>query len=1430
MRKFYGSACVLGVVGTGLAFNSFLTDFRWQNAVNGNWSSATAWDPDGVPNGAGNSALIDATGANYTVTINQNVTDLSSLTVDSANATVSASGIAFSAAAININDGRVVLNSATFTTTGGLLNAGMLDTYNLPVVNGNFTSLGTLSVLGYGTHTNFTAQNGLTSLGTLNLDSSGGGYSATLTVNGGILTNGASGTMNLLTGAGGPRNIVADFNNLGVLNISAASNLLRNGATTTNTGTINIAANGSLSLAQPSSLFKQDAGSLTVNGSLVVSGGADFEFNGGTISGLPWISNASLIFGPSSSGAGVFNINGSSTLAGNIGGNQGINIWGNGVHTTVTAANGFTNNGLIEMESAGGGYATQITVSSGILTNNGTIRTKPGNGGARVIAGDLMNHGTLEFNQGTTFSRTNGIYTNMGQMTSPTLAVMSGSNQVFNQSGGTMDLTNGGFNITSATFNFDGGTIIGRPNLISSALLITGTGSGAVASIGGGTISGTIGANKSVTVWGAGVHTTMSSSGFVNNGALIMDSSGGGYSANISATTGTIVNNGSLTTLAGNGGARTIAGDFTNTGTMSINQPTNFSKTAGVYTNQGGSINLLSSLSYSGANQVFNQNSGPISGGDNFFVSNATFNFNGGTISGKPFLVDATLNIGGGATGLGAFRTSGTSVMTGNVRAATTIHIQGNSTGSHTVLTSPSAYSNAGSMLMDSISGGYNVTLAVTAGLLTNIGNLTVNPGSGGSRTIAGSFVNNGTMNFNAATLLSKTSGTFTNGTGTMDMTQQVSMIGSGQSFNLDGGSISGGSNLLVQSASLNFNGGTLDGEARVLAGTLNIGSGANGSAGFMTMSGSTITGDIKAATTVRNQGNPSGSHATLTAPAAFSNAGSMIFDSVGGGYQSNLTVNTGVLSNSGSFTVNPGSGGGRTIAANLTNTGTVTINASTTFQKTSAVIENAGGTFTAAATTLINANSQTFRQSGGTLAAGANLLQLSVGTFHYTGGTITGTPYLGASTLNIAGSATNSANFRVGGASALVGNILNGHEVWVNGNGGNSHASLTSTNGFSNAGTLRLESSDGGYNSIVNVTTGNMVVQPSGKVLIQPGTGGGRSITCTLQNNGLVEFNTGASVGRAGATNSNGGTLRVTGNNTATIVGSTFNSFGGGRIEGVGTVVMSGFTNGGTVAPGLPAPADQTSKLTVSGTHTQNALGAIDVDLAGFDQGSTYDWYAATGAVALDGRLVVRLLENFDPATGSEFTVITAPSITGTFSSLQLDKFPPNKSAEVIYSATSVKVRIKDGIRVNADSYLVTIGEEFQGNLNSLFTTDNNSLSLFPDPVSQFAQIEITGTATVSTPIAIRFSFEGRVERLGIAQATQMFNYTNNNWVFIDSRVGTTQDSAFDSNIGVNAPQFVGPAGIIKARVTWQPINDEDPTQDGWLHAIDVATWTLTE
>src|SRR6185295_18368375 len=105
-------------------------------------------------------------------------------------------------------------------------------------------------------------------------------------------------------------------------------------------------------------------------GSLSVTSGT-LNYNGGTLPGTEFLTNAGLNLGAGGTGAATFVLSGSCTLSGDVAAGQTLWVRGGGssLNTTVTAASGFTNTGLIRLESITAGHPSNLTVQSGTLLN-----------------------------------------------------------------------------------------------------------------------------------------------------------------------------------------------------------------------------------------------------------------------------------------------------------------------------------------------------------------------------------------------------------------------------------------------------------------------------------------------------------------------------------------------------------------------------------------------------------------------------------------------------------------------------------------------------------------------------------------------------------------------------------------------------------------------------------------------------------------------------------------------------------------------------------------------------------------------------------------------------------------------------------------------------------------------------------------------------
>lgn len=122
-----------------------------------------------------------------------------------------------------------------------------------------------------------------------------------------------------------------------------------------------------------------------------------------------------------------------------------------------------------------------------------------------------------------------------------------------------------------------------------------------------------------------------------------------------------------------------------------------------------------------------------------FTKKGGSFDYIGGVILGNPTLsltkVDLTLGAGGVSPAI--FRMMGTSTLTGNNLAGQALLIQGSSAGGNARLTSPTGFTNFGSIILDTIDSTWSSTLKVTTGTLTNpVGRvINIDQGAGGART-----------------------------------------------------------------------------------------------------------------------------------------------------------------------------------------------------------------------------------------------------------------------------------------------------------------------------------------------------------------------------------------------------------------------------------------------------------------------------------------------------------------------------------------------------------------------------------------------------------------------------------------------------------------------------------------------------------------------
>lgn len=146
----------------------------------------------------------------------------------------------------------------------------------------------------------------------------------------------------------------------------------------------------------------------------------------------------------------------------------------------------------------------------------------------------------------------------------------------------------------------------------------------------------------------------------------------------------------------------------------------------------------------------------------------------------------------------------------------------------------------------------------------------------------------------------------------------------------------------------------------------------------------------------------------------------------------------------------------------------------------------------------------------------------------------------------------------------------------------------------------------------------------------------------------------------------------------------------------------------------------------------------------------------------------------------------------------------------------------------VHANSVMDIDGFNIGGDLDSLQASDNNSYVAFNDDVSLLCTLEFGGNNNLPSIVAVTFNMEHSVGRPGLSYAVSMYNYATNTWVNKGGGVAPTADAVHSSVVTTGANDYSS-KGAMKSRVTYAPINDEDPAQDGWPHSIDEVSWTST-
>ncbi|NQU50006.1 MAG: hypothetical protein HQ519_15255, partial [Planctomycetes bacterium] len=715
-------------------------------------------------------------------------------------------------------------------------------------------------------------------------------------------------------------------------------------------------------------------------------------------------------------------------------------------------------------------------------------------------------------------------------------------------------------------------------------------------------------------------------------------------------------------------GSRFILGDFTNAGTVDLLYNTTFR--LGTVQNEGQwTIQSGAKMSPDSTVTFVNQ-AGNLDILGEFEHIGGTDRLLGGSISGVPHFLSSDLQLGSGFTTTFEGLVGGASSLTGAPASGQKLVLRSDSKGSNSTLTLTESVDNQGTFEMTTANAAYVATLATGAFTFTNSGDFLSTKGANGTRNINGSFHNTG--NLDIAYLTNFNTGPVVH-SGDLTVQDTFEMrVNSGTMFEMDGGTMNVVGSFLHSAGTDRLLNGTVDGFPVFRSNAMEFGAGFTTNDAVQIEGVSTLNSDTPSSTNLLLIGNSAGSNASLSLSAPATIAGDMEMTTQNAAYTATLNAQAGNdLTITGSLTTTQGNNGGRILNGSFDNQGSVDIAYDTTLN--TGPLTNQGSLTVQTDEQLTLSGGVDFYQSGGTLNVDGTFLQLS-GNAQFSGGTVNGVPILRGCNTEFAPSFTTPGTIQLEGVGTFAGEISAGQALRLIGNSGGANHATTITNGLTNNGALELTTANAAYNVTLNVSGGPLL--NNGSLDSLSGNNGNRFIQAELDNQGTFDAFRSTTLGLAGHNHVNGGQI-TNQNGTLTIVGDSFTNQPGGRVSGVGEIDFNQTTaapqNDGTWAPGLSA-----GFMFVDSSWAQGANGTLEIELGGYIQNTEYDHLDVDDDATLDGEILIRTINGFEPKFGDQFTVLTAGTITGTFSSVTVQgDVPLGYGFEMVYTATSAIAQV---------------------------------------------------------------------------------------------------------------------------------------------------------
>jgi fibronectin-binding autotransporter adhesin len=1160
-----------------------------------------------------------------------------------------------------------VLNNIGPLTIGNLTIA---DAYTL--VGSAFVVPSGTTTLTYGSSGSNINLGGLTLNGTLQVSSNAGGNTITslisgsggLTLQGGLLTlagtNSYSGATTLGTGATLKALTTAAFGNLSNVTIGSGSVLDLNSFNNT-IGTLNGGSGSAISLGT-ATLIVTNSGTINFQGTITGTN-AGFALGATSTGTLTLSGNNSY---SSQAAPGTTTVSGGTLRAGSA------NAFGS--HSNLSIASGATlnlNNFTGTFGTLTGAGTLTLGTATASFTAGGTFTGDVGGtgGGITAAGGTLTLSGTNSYT---------GLTTLQGGATLVLNTLGSTSGLTFSSGGGTLQLANALTSSVPIILN-DVGTIsnanaVTLNGAISGAGAFSKTGAG-VLTLGGA--NGYTGAtNVKVGTLQAGSTTAFGSNSAVTvfEGATLDLNSNSLSIQSLAGDTGSFVTlgSGSLTISGANantpfygvvsgtgnvlitGGTQNFMGTNTYNGTTTIQSgvtlnTVNLGSTTSLIFGTGGGAIEFGSATSSSASIVTN---GAATFGTNTF--NVTLS-GGISNSGSPNPLTkiglGTLTLTGANSNASSITIKGgtLNLIPASLGSTTAIvfDIFGGTlqAGADLTITQPITLSNYGTI--DTNGHAVIVNAPITGGNpFTKMGAGTLTFG-GGNNYAAKTTIQQGTLITPASSYPSGSQLVFASSGGTFQITSAFPTFTSSIVLMANGTIDTNGNNMTASGvvAGLSTNSFTKTG-----AGTL-IFSGANIYTGPTNVNVGTLQAGVASTSTSGAFGVGSAVTIASGATLALNNFNNTI-GSLAGPSGSLVTLGTGVLTISNGNSQNfagdiSGTGGGLALTA-----GSLTLSGTNSYTGPTSVN---GGTLTAGSTSAFGSGSAVSVAASATLAL--NSFNNTIGSLSGPAGSFV---TLGSATLRIS---SGSGQTFAGVISGTGGIRLDAGTLTLSGS--NSYSGATNVAG----GTLQAGSTSAyGNNSAVTVASGGTLALNSfnNTVASLTGASGGAvtlgSATLTIANGGGLTY--AGNVSGTGGLALTTGTLTLSGTNafgSATVNGGTLNAGSTGALTSSNITIANGAT--------LAFQTFANTVGTISNTGSMSSSAAINATSYAQHSTLTLDFptssatpfgsITTTGAISLDGALVVTNTGGYSAPSGTEITLMHSSGLgqqlTGTFSSVNL-------------------------------------------------------------------------------------------------------------------------------------------------------------------------------